>query len=424
MTRSSKTSLKFANPSKQIALQSIISEYSKLTQSIIDTIWTQAGPIPALLPANITNELKQQTWLSARMIQCAAKQASAIVRGTQAKQKKRLFLIAKLKSQGKLKQARKLERLCNAAVTSKPTLDGSLVPMELDRRFIRFDFTPETVAFDSWITITSVGDKKKLVLPFKKTKHIQKLIDKGGIMAPGARITAKNITLMFEFKDKEPQEPHPQEVPKEMIAGLDIGVKSCISVSYSDGSFHQVSEDAHGWSLDKISDKLSRKTKDSGAFHRAQTHRTNFINWSINQVDFHGIRELRIEGIRNLRLRKRVSRKLSHFVYREIFDRLGMKAEEADVLLSEVSPAYTSQRCSVCGWTRRSNRKGKQFKCGKCGFTADADLNASVNIRLDLKPIGKKERLKRLNRTGFYWPVELDRFGAGAYSPCCPGSLE
>ena len=424
MIRSSKTSLKFANLSKQMALQSIISEYSKLTQLIIDIIWTQAGPIPALLPANITNELKQQTWLSARMIQCAAKQASAIVRGTQAKQKKRLFLIAKLKSQGKLKQARKLERIYNATVTSKPTLNGGLVPMELDHRFIRFDFTPGTAAFDSWVTITSIGDKKKLVLPFKKTKHIQKLIDKGGIMAPGARITAKNITLMFEFKDKEPQEPHPQEVPKEMIAGLDIGVKSCISVSYSDGSFHQVSEDAHGWSLDKISDKLSRKTKDSGAFHRAQTHRTNFINWSINQVDFHGIRELRIEGIRNLRLRKRVSRKLSHFVYREIFDRLGMKAEEADVLLSEVSPAYTSQRCSVCGWTRRSNRKGKQFKCGKCGFTADADLNASVNIRLDLKPIGKKERLKRLNRTGFYWPVELDRFGAGAYSPCCPGSLE
>ena len=422
MIRSSKTSLKFANLSKQMALQSIISEYSKLTQLIIDIIWTQAGPIPALLPANITNELKQQTWLSARMIQCAAKQASAIVRGTQAKQKKRLFLIAKLKTQGKLKQARKLERLCNAAVTSKPTLDGSLVPMELDRRFIRFDFTPETVAFDSWITITSVGDKKKLVLPFKKTKHIQKLIDKGGIMAPGARITAKNITLMFEFKDKEPQ--HHQEVPKEVVAGLDIGIKSCISVSYSDGSFRQVSEDAHGWSLDRINDKLTRKTKDSGAFHRAQTHRTNFINWSINQIDFHGIRELRIEGIRNLRLRKRVSRKLSHFVYREIFDRLGMKAEEADVLLSEVSPAYTSQRCSVCGWTRRSNRKGKQFKCGKCGFTADADLNASVNIRLDLKPIGKKERLKRLNRTGFYWPVELDRFGAGAYSPCCPGSLE
>jgi transposase len=52
-----------------------------------------------------------------------------------------------------------------------------------------------------------------------------------------------------------------------------------------------------------------------------------------------------------------------------------------------------------------SNRKGKQFKCKTCSFECDADLNASINISLDLKPIGKKERQLNLNRTGFYWLV-------------------
>jgi len=72
-------------------------------------------------------------------------------------------------------------------------------------------------------------------------------------------------------------------------------------------------------------------------------------------------------------------------------------------IVKQVTPTYTSQRCSKCGWTRKSNRKGKQFKCGSCSFECDSDLNASINISLDLKPIGKKERLLNKNRTGFYW---------------------
>ena len=68
-----------------------------------------------------------------------------------------------------------------------------------------------------------------------------------------------------------------------------------------------------------------------------------------------------------------------------------------------MNPTYTSQRCSRCGWVRKGNRKGKQFKCDKCGFTHDADLNASSNIALDLPPVWKKERLLQNNRAGFYW---------------------
>jgi len=53
--------------------------------------------------------------------------------------------------------------------------------------------------------------------------------------------------------------------------------------------------------------------------------------------------------------------------------------------------------------TRKGNRKLKQFKCDICGFAADADLNASINLSLDLSFITKKERLSQINREGFYW---------------------
>ncbi len=48
----------------------------------------------------------------------------------------------------------------------------------------------------------------------------------------------------------------------------------------------------------------------------------------------------------------------------------------------KVNPAYTSQACSVCGYTNKSNRPSQVvFACGACGFQANADHNAARNIR-------------------------------------------
>jgi transposase len=82
---------------------------------------------------------------------------------------------------------------------------------------------------------------------------------------------------------------------------------------------------------------------------------------------------------------------------------LESKCEEQGVLVTKISPTYTSKRCSKCGWTRRSNRNGKEFKCKSCDFTIDADLNASINIAANLKPIGYKKRHLHNIRTGFFW---------------------
>jgi putative transposase len=49
-----------------------------------------------------------------------------------------------------------------------------------------------------------------------------------------------------------------------------------------------------------------------------------------------------------------------------------------------VNPAYTSQMCHKCLAIHpvkgESYRKGKNFDCGKCGWSGDADLNGSRNI--------------------------------------------
>jgi putative transposase len=46
-----------------------------------------------------------------------------------------------------------------------------------------------------------------------------------------------------------------------------------------------------------------------------------------------------------------------------------------------VSPTNTSRTCSRCGHTDRANRPTQAtFRCLGCGFEANADVNAAVNI--------------------------------------------
>ena len=86
MIRSTKVSFKFANTNRKATLSNFIDEYNRLCQFFVDMTW-EIKELPALLPKEMTDQA--ETYLSARVVQCAAKQASGIVRGTREKQKKR-----------------------------------------------------------------------------------------------------------------------------------------------------------------------------------------------------------------------------------------------------------------------------------------------------------------------------------------------
>lgn len=386
MIRSSKVSLKFCNAQKRKAVTEFIDEYSKVVREFVDLLWDREK-IDSLLGSDITD--KVQTWLSARAVQAAGKQASSIVRGTRQKQKQRLFQVEKFKKLGQFKKARKLQAICDKKRSSKPFIDR--VQPVLDARFINIDLDNKT-SFDGWITLGSIGKKTKIVLPFKRTEHFNKLYEKGQLR-PGLRLSVNKAEFAFEISQPERE--------KGKTIGIDIGQKTAITCS--DGQ--SVSADCHQHTYQSICDKLARKQKASKGFKRAQEHRSNFIGWALNRINFKDISRVNRENIKHLRRGKRSSRSLTRWNYSELNRRLEMKLEDLGVQVVLVSPTYTSQRCSECGWVRKSNRSGKLFRCGHCGFECDADLNGARNIALDLPPIGKAERLKHQNRKGFFWSV-------------------
>ena len=387
MIKSSKVALAFTNPGKRAEISLIIEEYKRVMNFFVDALWGEEK-VASLISSDFTSQAS--SWLSARMIQCAGKQASGVVRGTRRKQEKRLYVINKLISEGKTNKARKLQRIYDEASVSKPKLDR--VEIELDPRFVKVSFDRNN-SFDGWVKLKSLGIEEKLHLPFKRTKHFNKLESKG-VRTNGLRLSNSYMTFMFEI-------PDPPKKDTGSTVGVDVGIKNAITVSNGFSS----REDNHGHTLDSIIKKISNKKKGSKAFARATKHRTNYVNWTINQLDLSDVKQVNIENIKHLRRSVRTNRGLSHWTYTEIFGKLETTCLEQGVLVKKVVSTYTSQRCSHCGWTRKTNRKGKQFKCAACGYAADADLNASINISLPLKPIGKKQRLKQPNRTGFYWLV-------------------
>jgi IS605 OrfB family transposase len=387
MIKSSKTSLKFSNTGKMNILNRIIDEYTAVVKSFVDILWEMES-VPKFIDKNITRKI--DTWLSARMVQCAGKQASGIVRGTKKKQEKRLFVYNKLISEGKPRKAKKLKRIIDKNIISKPKIET--LEMELDSRFVKINLENET-SFDGWITLSSIGNKLKLKIPFRRNKHFNTL-DSKGTLKEGIRLGRNTISFNFDIPVKIKNE-------KGIVIGIDVGQKNTISCSTGFSSV----KDIHGHDLDTITNKLLRKQKGSKGFKKAQEHRQNYINWSINQLNLDEVKEVRIENIKNLRKGKRTSKKLSLWTYTDIFYKIEDYCNEHGVHVVKVNPTYTSKRCSVCGWTRSNNRKGKRFKCGHCGNIIDADLNASINIATPLKPIWFKQRQQYNIKKGFFWNI-------------------
>jgi len=159
--------------------------------------------------------------------------------------------------------------------------------------------------------------------------------------------------------------------------GLDCGYKKLAVLSNGKVS---------GKNLEHLIEKISRKKQKSKGFFRALKERNEYIDKELKNFNLENIKEIVVEDLKDVkkgtkgRIRKEFNNKLQRWVYRYFLTRLEQLCEVVGVQLHKVDPAYTSQTCSACGDVHRSNRNGEIFKCRSCGYTTDADYNASLNI--------------------------------------------
>ena len=319
------------------------------------------------------------TFLSARAKQAACKQAAGIVKGTLGEARNLSKLARFHRKKGNLKYSEKLEKRAANKKMSKPLL--KTIEAQLDNRFFRIEKGLNT--FDLWLVLGSTG-LSRVSLPIKKHAHFNSLAAQGTIMN-SIRLSKKGVTFCFAVQK-------PDKADGKTL-GVDIGANSTLSLS--DGT--QI-----GLNLDALCEKLSRRDKGSKGFRRSQKERENYIRQAVNSLDLSGVKILRVEDIKHLRRGKATTRKLSHWSYRVLLNALEAKALREGVLLEKVNPAFTSQRCSQCGWVRKGNRSGERFKCCACSHEQNADLNAATNISLYLGRL--PQNASAASKSGFYWP--------------------
>lgn len=92
------------------------------------------------------------------------------------------------------------------------------------------------------------------------------------------------------------------------------------------------------------------------------------------------IKDIKRNTKKERKLRKEFRSKFQRWTYTVLFGRINQLCELNGVLFSTIDPAYTSQACNICGFVHKLNRKGEIFLCKNCGYTEDADFNASKNI--------------------------------------------
>ena len=367
MIRSSALTLKFATSKKLDTLDLVFDEYARVVNLYIDAI-NQTKELP-----KFTN-FKVETWLSARLQQCAGKQATEIVKSTRKKDREIRFKKYKkiykhfLNKQRQTKFIGKKFNELNLNYKIKPRFDGKSI--NLDSRF--WSLNTSLNSFDYWVKLSSIGNKIGLFLPLKNHKHNKKFSNWKQIGS--CQLLRNNgkykIELIYEQTTPVIHKPN-------KIIAIDAGI-NCL-MSCSDG--RQI-----GLELKRLLSELNKKHQKSKSYTRKLNQIHNYVRWCVNQLDWSNLSDLVIENLKYIqvdtkkRVNKATRRLLSKWNLSLWRKAIEQKCEVNCVCLHYVEPKYTSQTCPRCGNVDKGNREGVLFRCTSCGYEANADLNASINI--------------------------------------------
>lgn len=369
MIRSSTLSLEFSTQSKKCTLEKIFQEYTQIVNIYLN-YFNNSFDLPKF--SNI--EIKD-TWLSARLQQCAGKQALEILKSKRKQEKNKRFKIYKKVYSWCIKNNRfqeftnkKFSEL-NLKPKIKPFFNG--LSINLDSRF--WSIKNSNNSFDIWVHIQSIGDKIILNIPLKNHKHNKKF--NSWKQLNSCRII-KNKKGKFFIEFIYEKENITIIKPKNELA-IDVGINTLLSCS--DGN-------QYGKDFKQLLIKLFNKKQDSHNYNKMLVEIKNYIRCNLNKINFSSFSDLILENLKNIQLntKKRVNKTtrkmLSKWNLGLLHEAIKQKCEENSVYLHFVNPKNTSRTCPICHHIDKRNRCNTHFKCMACGYESDADLNASINI--------------------------------------------
>ncbi|NEQ84618.1 MAG: transposase [Moorea sp. SIO2I5] len=236
-------------------------------------------------------------------------------------------------------------------------------------------------------------DGNILTLPkFGKVKMIYHRPIPEGFKIKTATITRKvdgyYVTLSVQ------DDTVPEIIPVDSVTnpvGIDMGLKSFLVKS--DGSevpipqYYRKAQKR----LKKIQKAVNRSKKGSnnrrktvsklGKAHKkvADTRKDFHFKTAKGLLDDHDLvahENLNIKGL----ARTKLAKSILDAGWGQFLSILSVKAENAGLITKAVNPRNTSQNCSNCGKKVQKKLKDRVHSCPHCGYVADRDVNAAINV--------------------------------------------
>ena len=341
--RSSKCSTKFATNKKKIELQTILQEYGKVVNIFIDYFWDKKVDKTQLLKPIV--DIPKTSWLSARLRKVAAREALDMISASKERWKDKPNKLVKPVHKGK-----RMYVSCTIAEL-KDSKDAK--------------------KFDAWLHIASVGNKMTMDIPIRFHKHYNKLCIKGRRLNSYI-ITGGYVQFVFETETGTKKEG------KKCI-GIDTGINALASLSTGEQFGTDIKQ-----GIERVK-RCKQGSKGKDRARRALKQRIDevakeVIKSDVDLIVVESLKKMGHNGKLKRRLSKNIRRSIGSWNWKYWLGRLEQQAEQNRVSFRTVSPCYTSQTCPSCSHTDRGNRSGEVFRCQKCGYTDNADINASRNI--------------------------------------------
>jgi len=229
ITRSSKTTISFATQKKRDILNEIMDEYSHIANIFIEMFFGNSFQKKDL-KKDITGV--PESWLSARMRQCCAREALGMV-------------------QGAVRSA--AEKGMIAPV--KPVHTGR--KMILSSQTVRIEKGHNS--FDVWLVIHSVGNKLKLQIPLKSHRHINMFSE--WKLCDSVVIHRKYVMFTFEKETGAKK-------TEGKLTGIDCGINHLLATSQGK---------LHGSEVRPLINVIKRKKQASKAYKRAKKTLSYYI---------------------------------------------------------------------------------------------------------------------------------------------------
>jgi IS605 OrfB family transposase len=193
-------------------------------------------------------------------------------------------------------------------------------------------------------------------------------------------------------KEVESADSGDESTENGVVLGVDLNVDGSLAVT-STGAFYG--------NADYLNHKRNESERRRGNLQQTGTRSAHltiksigsrFARWSadyLHRVSKAIVQEavendctaIAFEDLTHIRERISNASKFQQWAFRELQRHVEYKAEEYGIGVDDVTPQYTSQRCSHgdCGFTHEDNRVGDEFECLKCGKELHADYNAARN---------------------------------------------